>query len=88
MIAVSYPLQMIWQKSIANGDTANYLGLLAEADAFIEAHGLDLPPEEDAKIIGPDPDCMKIPIRQLDLAKEGHQHHYLGDRLCSGFFMA
>ncbi len=57
-------------ENIANGD-ANYLGLLAEADAYIEAYGLDLPPEEDAKIIGPDPDCMKIPIRQIDLAKEG-----------------
>ncbi|MGA0952606.1 MAG: flavin-containing monooxygenase [Candidatus Puniceispirillaceae bacterium] len=57
-------------KNIADGD-ANYLGLLAEADAYIEAHGLDLPPEEDAKIIGPDPDCMKTPIRQIDLAKQG-----------------
>ena len=57
-------------KNIADGD-ANYLGLLAEADAYIEAHGLDLPPEEDAKIIGPDPDCMKTPIRQIDPAKQG-----------------
>ena len=57
-------------KNIADGD-ANYLGLLAEADAYIEAHDLDLPPEEDAKIIGPDPDCVKTPIRQIDLAKQG-----------------
>ena len=55
-------------KNIADGD-ANYLGLLAEADAFIDLHGLDLPREENAKIIGPDPDCMKNPIRQIDLAK-------------------
>jgi putative flavoprotein involved in K+ transport len=57
-------------KNIANGD-ANYLGLLAEADAYIDSHGLDLPPEENAKILGPDPDCMKAPIRQIDLAKQG-----------------
>ena len=57
-------------KNIADGD-ANYFGLLAEADAYIEAHGLDLLPEEDAKTIGPDPDCMKTPIRQIDLAKQG-----------------
>ena len=57
-------------KNIADGD-ANYLGLLAEADAYIDSYGLDLPPEENAKIIGPDPDCMKTPIRQIDLAKQG-----------------
>jgi putative flavoprotein involved in K+ transport len=44
---------------------------LAEADAYIDSHGLDLPPEENAKILGPDPDCMKAPIRQIDLAKQG-----------------
>ena len=44
---------------------------MAEADTFIDTHGLDLPPEEDAKIIGPDPDCMKTPFRQVDIAKQG-----------------
>ena len=57
-------------RNIADGD-ANYLGLLAEADAYIDLHGLDLPPEENAKIIGPDPDCIKAPIRQIDLTKQG-----------------
>ena len=57
-------------KNIADGDD-NYLGLLAEADAYIDAHGLDLPPEEDAKIIGADPDCVKTPIRQINLAEQG-----------------
>ncbi len=57
-------------KNIADGD-ANYLGLLAEADAYVDSHGLDLPPEENAKIIGPDPDCMNAPIRQIDIAKQG-----------------
>ena len=57
-------------KNIADGD-ANYLGLLAEADAYIDARGLDLPYEEDAKIIGADPDCVKTPIRQINLAEQG-----------------
>ena len=57
-------------KNIADGD-ANYLALLAEADAYIDTHCLDLPPEENAKIIGADPYCMKAPIRQIDLAKHG-----------------
>jgi putative flavoprotein involved in K+ transport len=57
-------------KNITSGD-ANYLGLLAEADAHIDLYGLDLPPEENARIIGPNPDCMKNPIRQIDLSQKG-----------------
>ena len=57
-------------ENIVNGD-ASYLGLLAEADAYVELHGLDLPREEEAKVIGPDPDCMITPIRQIDLAEKG-----------------
>lgn len=57
-------------RNIADGD-ANYLELLAEADAYIDLHRLDFPPEEDAKIIEPDPDCVKDPIRQIDLSKQG-----------------
>jgi putative flavoprotein involved in K+ transport len=55
--------------NITNGD-ANYLGLLAEADVYVDSHGLDLSPEDNAKIIGPDPDCMKTPIRQIDLSEK------------------
>lgn len=57
-------------KNIANGD-ANYLSVLEEADAFISRHGLDLPVEPEAKIIGPDPQCVSQPILDLDLAKAG-----------------
>ncbi len=57
-------------KNIADGD-ANHLSLLAEADAYVEANGLDLPLEEDAKIIGPDPECLTHPIREIDLAERG-----------------
>ena len=57
-------------KNIADGD-ANHLSLLAEADAYVEANGLDLPLEEDAKIIGPDPECLTHPIREIDLNERG-----------------
>ena len=57
-------------KNIADGDE-NYLGLLAEADAYVEANDLDLPLEEDAKIIGADPECLTNPIRSINLAERG-----------------
>jgi putative flavoprotein involved in K+ transport len=56
--------------NIAHGD-ANYLSLLAEADAYIEHNGLDLPPEPDAHLLGPDPACVTSPILELDLARAG-----------------
>jgi putative flavoprotein involved in K+ transport len=56
--------------NIANGD-ANYLSLLDEADAYIERNGLDLPEEPDARILGPDPECVTSPVLELDLARAG-----------------
>ena len=56
--------------NIEAGD-ANYLGLLEAADAYIAREGLDLPEEPEAKVIGPDPDCMVRPVRELDLAEAG-----------------
>jgi putative flavoprotein involved in K+ transport len=53
-------------QNIADGD-ASYLALLAEADAYVEANGLDLPLEDNAKIIGADPNCLINPIETLDL---------------------
>lgn len=58
------------QKNIAAGD-ANYLSLLDEADAFAARNGLDLPPEPDARVMLPDPDCLANPIRSLDLNAAG-----------------
>ena len=55
--------------NITNGD-ANYLGLLDEADTYVDSHGLDLLPEENAKVIGPDPDCIKNPIRRIELSEK------------------
>lgn len=56
--------------NIENGD-ANYLSMLDEADAYIARNGLDLPEGPQARILGPDPDCMTDPIRDLDLAAAG-----------------
>ncbi|NBZ86866.1 flavin-containing monooxygenase [Stagnihabitans tardus] len=56
--------------NIAKGD-ADYLAVLAEADAFVTAHGLTLPEEPEAHVIPPDPDCVTHPIRSLDLKAEG-----------------
>jgi putative flavoprotein involved in K+ transport len=55
---------------VENGD-ANYLSMLDEADAYVARNGLDLPEEPEARILGPDPDCMTDPILELDLAAEG-----------------
>ncbi|MEQ8291416.1 MAG: NAD(P)/FAD-dependent oxidoreductase [Roseovarius sp.] len=56
--------------NIAHGDR-NYLSVLDEADAFISRNGLDLPEEPEAREIGPDPDCVTDPIRELDMAEAG-----------------
>lgn len=56
--------------NITAGD-ANYLGLLAEADAYVARHGLDLPEEPEAHLIGPAPACMTDPVLALDLAEAG-----------------
>ena len=56
--------------NIAKGD-ADYLSVLGEADAFVTRTGLTLPPEPQAHIIGPDPECLTNPILQLNLAQAG-----------------
>ncbi|MET4637278.1 NAD(P)/FAD-dependent oxidoreductase [Mycetocola sp. 2940] len=56
--------------NIANGD-ANYLGVLDEADAYVERNGLDLPEEPEARRQRPDPDSVINPILELDLADAG-----------------
>lgn len=53
--------------NIAMGD-ADYLGTLDEADAYIEREGLDFPEEPDARAIGPDPECVTAPVRELSLS--------------------
>jgi putative flavoprotein involved in K+ transport len=56
--------------NVENGD-ANYLGVLDEADAYIERNGLDLPEEPEARDILPDPDSLTDPLLELDLAAAG-----------------
>lgn len=57
-------------QNIENGDR-NYLSVLDEADAYAIAHGLDLPPEPEARQLGPLPDCVTNPILALDLKSAG-----------------
>ncbi|AHW62713.1 Flavin-containing monooxygenase FMO [Corynebacterium glyciniphilum AJ 3170] len=49
----------------------NLLGLYAEADAYIEVNGLDLPEEPEAWVLGPDPVDVTDPVLSLDLARSG-----------------
>ncbi len=57
-------------QNVREGDE-NYLSLLAEADEWVAREGVDYPLEEDAKIIGPDPECLTNPTLEVDLAAEG-----------------
>jgi putative flavoprotein involved in K+ transport len=56
--------------NIESGD-ANLLQLLAEADAYVQRNGLDLPTEPEAKVLGPLPADAQTPITELDLAAAG-----------------
>jgi putative flavoprotein involved in K+ transport len=56
--------------NIESGD-ASYLSMLDEADAYVTRNGLDLPEEPQARVFGPDPECMTDPICSLDLAALG-----------------
>ncbi|TKI05191.1 flavin-containing monooxygenase [Martelella alba] len=57
-------------ENIRKGDE-NYLSLLDAADAYVARNGLDLPPEPEARIFLPDPDCVTRPCPRLDLASQG-----------------
>jgi putative flavoprotein involved in K+ transport len=56
--------------NISSGD-ASYLSLLDEADAYVERNGLDLPEEPEARVFGPDPECVTDPLLELDLDDAG-----------------
>jgi putative flavoprotein involved in K+ transport len=57
-------------RNLRAGD-ASLLALLDAADAFAARTGLDLPEEPEARLLGPEPDCVTRPRRRLDLAAEG-----------------
>ena len=54
-----------------NAGDANYLDMLAQADAYIDRFGLELPEEPEAHELPCDPDCLTNPIRALDLTEAG-----------------
>ncbi len=57
-------------RNIAAGDD-NYLSVLAEADAYVQAEGLDLPEDPGAHRIGPMPADATDPVLSLDLQQAG-----------------
>jgi putative flavoprotein involved in K+ transport len=57
-------------ESLTNGD-AVYASFLAMADAHIEQHRLDMPPDSAARAMLPDPPCVTEPLRHLDLDAAG-----------------
>lgn len=54
-------------RNIARGDH-NYLSMLDEADNYIARNGMALPPEPEARRLPDDPDCLRNPVRSLDIA--------------------
>jgi putative flavoprotein involved in K+ transport len=58
------------KRNIVQGDE-DYFEVLREADAYIERNGLKLPPEPDAWKLLDDPECIRKPLLQLDLAQAG-----------------
>ena len=57
-------------ESLANGD-AIYATFLDMVDAHVERNGLNLPEDLAARALLPDPLCVAVPLRCLDLRTEG-----------------
>lgn len=55
---------------LVRGDAA-YMGFLDLVDAHVARHGLDLPPEPQARAGLPDPPCVTAPLRRLAFAEAG-----------------
>ncbi|MGL6212046.1 MAG: FAD-dependent oxidoreductase, partial [Paracoccaceae bacterium] len=68
-------------KANLDAGDADYLGILDEADAWVARNRADLPEEPLARIIPPDPPCVRDPVRHLDLAAAG-----IGTILCATGF--
>lgn len=58
------------QRNVAGGDR-HYFGVLDGADAYVAEHGLNLPEEPEARIMPSDPECLRHPLRELDLKAAG-----------------
>jgi putative flavoprotein involved in K+ transport len=57
-------------KRLAYGDVS-YTIFLEMVDAHVEAHGLDMPRDPDARAVLPDPLCLSEPLRRLDIGAAG-----------------
>ncbi|MFK8084036.1 MAG: flavin-containing monooxygenase [Granulosicoccus sp.] len=57
-------------QNIEMGDNY-YLALLDEADAYVQANGLDLPEEPEARLFPEVPECVSNPLLTLDLQQAG-----------------
>ncbi|WP_291856508.1 NAD(P)-binding domain-containing protein [Bradyrhizobium sp.] len=56
--------------NLAGGDLV-YAGFLDMVDAYVRQRGLDLPDDPDARAMLPDPACVTVPRRRLDLGADG-----------------
>ncbi|WP_336658518.1 flavin-containing monooxygenase [Leucobacter sp. USHLN153] len=58
------------ERDIRAGDT-NYLSVLDAADAYVARTGIDLPEEPEARDLGPLPESVTHPLRELHLEEAG-----------------
>lgn len=58
------------ERDIRLGDE-NYLSVLDEADAYVARTGIDLPEEPGARELGPLPESVLHPLRELNLTEAG-----------------
>jgi putative flavoprotein involved in K+ transport len=56
--------------NIAHSD-ATYLSILDEADTYLIQTGLELPEDPQARVPGPDPECLTDPLGELDFTAAG-----------------
>jgi putative flavoprotein involved in K+ transport len=58
------------KKNLEKGD-ADYLSVLDAADAYVARNGLDLPAESGARVFDAHPECVRDPMREMDLVEAG-----------------
>jgi len=56
--------------NLKHGDVS-LMNMLDEADRYVEANGIDLPEEPEARKMLADPACVSNPVLELDLAEAG-----------------
>ena len=58
------------KRSLVYGDAA-YEAFLDKVDAYVAQEGLDCSDEPEARAKYPDPPCVSVPIRELDMRRAG-----------------